>query len=110
MLTMPATTVTGVSEHHTTNRTILQEVITMKEMYSPDRYSYFVRLSNDDGDEWESEYCDNPDNAMEWQESMEDRAQDGAVTLDGVAYTHWELIRIDWYWHDDNTIDCNDFF
>lgn len=81
--------------------------MTFAETHSPDRYSYFIRLWNEDDDELELEYHD-----FEWEAAEEvDKLMDDpdSIVNRGGKWTHYDLVKLDWWWHSDEVIDGGDF-
>lgn len=83
--------------------------MTFAEQFSNDRYSYFVRLWDEDGEnDMDSEdYFDTETEAGAWMDSLPCDAD--CVIYNGARYKSWQLIRIDWHWHDESVIADGDF-
>ena len=78
------------------------------ERFSNDRYSYYVRLWDADDNDMDSEETfDTEQEAGEWMDSLPQDFDE--VIYKGKRYKSWELIRIDWHWHEDVTIAQGDF-
>ena len=77
--------------------------MTYAETYANERYSYFVRAAivRDDALISEVERC--------YFDTLEEAAEDLDSFLDCPGeFTHWELVKLDWYSHYEDTIDCGE--
>lgn len=81
--------------------------MTFSETHCADRYSFFLRLWNEDGDQMDLEYCDTEHEAAMQLDKLEYDVD--SVVNRGGKWTHFDLVRMDWLNHYEEVIDGGDF-